>query len=66
MEDKEIKLRLIEAAAQLPGVRAGIDATEQAERATSVVKMWYNLFEYNTVAPTQHNRAPQRRNRDKR
>lgn len=41
MDDRELKLRLIEAAAQLPGVRVGADHEVQAKRAREVARLWY-------------------------
>lgn len=42
MDEREIKVRLIEAASSLPGVRVGTDYHEQARRVVECVKLWYN------------------------
>ena len=39
-----VKLRLLETAAQLPGVRMGADHTVQGKRALEVATVWYNDF----------------------
>lgn len=44
MTEQEIKLRLIEAAANLPAVRAGVDHVIASARAISVADVWYNEF----------------------
>lgn len=62
MDEKELKLRLIEAASALPGVKLGIDHAEQAKRAVEVADLWYNFL--NSSAPTR--RVVQNRSREKR
>lgn len=44
MEEAEIKVRLIEAAAQLPAVRAQATNANAAEAAHIVADLWYNRF----------------------
>lgn len=41
-EVQAVKLRLYEAAAQLPAVRKQTDPAEAAEAASRVVGLWYN------------------------
>lgn len=41
-EAQAVKLRLYEAAAQLPAVRKHTDPTESAQAASAVVGLWYN------------------------
>lgn len=41
MTEREVKLRLVEAAASLPAVRMGSDHMEQARRVTEIVELWY-------------------------
>lgn len=62
MEPGDIRLKLVEAAAALPGVRLGSDYREQARRAMEVAEMWYNFI--NTVGVAKRVAPP--RSRDKR
>lgn len=54
MDDRELKLRLIEAAAALPGCRVGVDYHDQARRVKDVAQVWYNDF----VGKRPSTRAP--------
>lgn len=44
MEDRELKVRLLEAAAQLPPARVGTDAGACARAALEIAESWYNMF----------------------
>lgn len=55
---KEMRLRLIEAASQLPGVRIGVDHEEQMQRAIDVATLWYTFV---NAGPTgKADKAPKR------
>lgn len=43
MDAKEIRTRLLVAASDLPGVRAGIHSEQQALDAVRVAQVWYNF-----------------------
>jgi len=44
MEDTEIRLRLIEAAAQTPAVRQHLDHKKVSSQAHAIAEVWYNNF----------------------
>ena len=40
--DEDVRLQLIQAAAELPSVRAGIDVEAQIVRTIQAAEVWYN------------------------
>lgn len=57
-----LRLRLIEAAAQLPGVRIGVDPEDQGRRAQGVAQTWYDwvMEETSEKEAAQPTEAPRR------
>lgn len=65
ISDAEIKLRLIEAAAQLPVVRASMDDKLASAKAHAIAKVWYTNFVKDDFSKTgKPDKAPGWKNRN--
>lgn len=58
LTEEEIKLRLVEAAAQLPCIRTSMDHKTVVDRTHAIVDVWYNNIVMGKTGKAQPNSAP--------